>query len=411
MSADVQLEHGHVRIANRLLEAILAADFTGTQSRILLALVRLTYGWRRKTVTVSLSELAERANVAFTGGFRRAFQELIANGVVLRLEEGGGPQRATYAIQKDFTQWGHFSVAPSKVAHDWGDRPDAADELLPPSPRPSGDTSLEGHTPTGTDPATLQGHEPCPSGGTVTPANSQSDGTLGQPKDSESKGKTGAESARARESVPVDELLAGTGEATAANLGTLRASLNGQWPDVEAFLRSRKVRAWPAWLTEMAKVIGPGSSCTPADLAGACVDAMALDNPIDGPHALRAFVDKRRRERRKAARGDEDDAPPARSPVGILRPVPASDRAVEQILARVRRQTSNVGVTRFIPRAEVDALGPIVAKAYDRIGGADRFISASEDTKEVVWLKKDFAPIYADVERASSSGANAGATP
>jgi phage replication O-like protein O len=109
--ADVQLEHGHVRIANRLFEAILDADFTGAQSRILVALIRLTYGWRRRTVTLTVPELAAYCRMQPVGGFRRALRDLVGEGVVIQLEHDRGRSATTYAIQKDFMAWGRYSVA------------------------------------------------------------------------------------------------------------------------------------------------------------------------------------------------------------------------------------------------------------------------------------------------------------
>jgi hypothetical protein len=67
------------------------------------------------------------------------------------------------------------------------------------------------------------------------------------------------------------------------------------WPDVARFLDKRRADKRGEWRREMAKVIGPGSQFTGDDLAGACSDALIVD--LDGPHALRAFVAKRREER------------------------------------------------------------------------------------------------------------------
>src|SRR4051812_9959424 len=101
--ADVQLEHGHVRVANRLMEAILDTELSGAQLRIVLALFRLTFGWRKRSVTISPSELAKLTRLSPTGGFRRALSELVDNGVVVELKDG---RSFTYAIQKDYVKWG-----------------------------------------------------------------------------------------------------------------------------------------------------------------------------------------------------------------------------------------------------------------------------------------------------------------
>lgn len=70
-----------------------------------------------------------------------------------------------------------------------------------------------------------------------------------------------------------------------------------QWPDIERFLKSRKYQTWGAWLREFSKLTGPGSQFTSSDLARACSDALALEEPLAGPHALRAFIAKARADR------------------------------------------------------------------------------------------------------------------
>ncbi|RKY58914.1 MAG: hypothetical protein DRP95_05520 [Candidatus Latescibacterota bacterium] len=53
-----QLEDGYTRVANELLEAIIAFPFTNRQLKMVLALIRLTYGYNQKVARVSKSYLA-----------------------------------------------------------------------------------------------------------------------------------------------------------------------------------------------------------------------------------------------------------------------------------------------------------------------------------------------------------------
>ena len=59
-----QLEHGYTRIANELLEEILRYSLTGGELRILLAVIRLTYGWRRKEAVLKIREMAQVAGLS-----------------------------------------------------------------------------------------------------------------------------------------------------------------------------------------------------------------------------------------------------------------------------------------------------------------------------------------------------------
>ncbi|MGH7720551.1 MAG: replication protein, partial [Gemmatimonadaceae bacterium] len=171
---DVQLEHGYTRTANRLEEAMLDADFTGAQFKILRGLVRLTYGWRRKTVTISVPDLAHKLRLSPTGGFRRALTDLVSEGVVLCLARGtSAATPSTYAIQNDFTRWGRYSVAPGRLASIWDERPASNDTLIdltdptpdttiPNTQLPDDTMPLATTDPTGSWSVTPQGHGPLP---------------------------------------------------------------------------------------------------------------------------------------------------------------------------------------------------------------------------------------------------------
>jgi phage replication O-like protein O len=135
--ADVQLEHGHFRVANRLSEAILAARFGPAHLRILFALFRMTYGWRRSTVKCTETALARWAGMEpgpqtkrASGTFRLALRELVANNVVLRVDGMRGSPESTFSIQKDFTRWREFASAEDRLQSIYGVRPGSDDPAL-----------------------------------------------------------------------------------------------------------------------------------------------------------------------------------------------------------------------------------------------------------------------------------------
>lgn len=123
-SADVQLEHGYTRLANRLVEALSVAEFTGAQTKIVLAIWRDTYGWGQEAVRVALPALAAKCGAPFSGGFRRAFHELVDEGVVVCVVERGSQTAGSYMVQKNFSKWGRFSIAEGKLAALWDQRPE-----------------------------------------------------------------------------------------------------------------------------------------------------------------------------------------------------------------------------------------------------------------------------------------------
>ena len=53
------MENGYTRVANELLEALYRARLGGREMRVVLAVIRLTYGFLRKENAISLGKLAE----------------------------------------------------------------------------------------------------------------------------------------------------------------------------------------------------------------------------------------------------------------------------------------------------------------------------------------------------------------
>jgi hypothetical protein len=132
--ADVQLKYGYMRIANALHQAMITAPFSPIQRQIMGALAQLTYGWNRLTFEGTESELARYASVQIqgraSGGFRTALAELVEHGPVRRLRAGSRGVKPVWALQKDFEQWGRFSVADASLFARWGTRPAHCDGLM-----------------------------------------------------------------------------------------------------------------------------------------------------------------------------------------------------------------------------------------------------------------------------------------
>lgn len=95
--ASPQCEDGYTRIANELLEAMCALRLNGQQWRVLMTIIRKTYGWNQKEDWISGSQIAQ-----MTGLHRphvcRALKALLAARVILRDGRRVG-------VQKDYTAW------------------------------------------------------------------------------------------------------------------------------------------------------------------------------------------------------------------------------------------------------------------------------------------------------------------
>jgi phage replication O-like protein O len=96
-----QLEHGHTRLANELLEALMRYPFSAGEYRVLLAIVRLTYGWRRRE-----RPIAQRALAQATGVSRRQVKRILADlrqqGVLFRDRT---TRPLTYQLNKAYVGW------------------------------------------------------------------------------------------------------------------------------------------------------------------------------------------------------------------------------------------------------------------------------------------------------------------
>lgn len=100
--ASPQVENGHTRIANALLEAAIKAPLTVRELRLFMALIRKIYGWRKTCANISKAELSR-----LTGIDRKSLYKPLANLIAKNMVEvrtNSGPFEC-YSIQKDFDKW------------------------------------------------------------------------------------------------------------------------------------------------------------------------------------------------------------------------------------------------------------------------------------------------------------------
>lgn len=114
--ASPQREHGYTGIANEILEAITQANFTLRELKIVLCVLRNTYGWGRKKCYLSLSQVAKATGLT-KGGVSGALGSLIEHGVLKRYED------RSIEFCKNYHQWGvaksatgGFQIGNPKVA-------------------------------------------------------------------------------------------------------------------------------------------------------------------------------------------------------------------------------------------------------------------------------------------------------
>lgn len=95
-----QVEDGYTRIANELLEQVMAAPLTLREMRVVMAVIRLTYGWNRKQARIPGGLLAKLTGMPATKA-SKAMAALVAKNVVIR----HGGSRSPVSLNKHADQW------------------------------------------------------------------------------------------------------------------------------------------------------------------------------------------------------------------------------------------------------------------------------------------------------------------
>jgi phage replication O-like protein O len=100
--AGPQVEDGYMPIANELLEAILRYPFGKRHLKVLLALMRKTYGYRKKADELSATQIANMTGIP-RQHVAQALVELSRMRVVLKQD---GKHANSLSINKNYGQWG-----------------------------------------------------------------------------------------------------------------------------------------------------------------------------------------------------------------------------------------------------------------------------------------------------------------
>ncbi|MBM4137819.1 MAG: replication protein, partial [Nitrospira sp.] len=104
-SASPQLEDGYTRLANELLEAMARHRLPGEVRQIIDVILRLTYGYQKKTASITLSQFSlatglKKPNIV------RALNRAINSKIVIKTDNG---KSVSYCFQKDYTIWKSLS--------------------------------------------------------------------------------------------------------------------------------------------------------------------------------------------------------------------------------------------------------------------------------------------------------------
>lgn len=99
--ASPQVENGHTKIANELLEAIVKMPMSDYEHRIFWLIIRKTYGFKKKQDWISQKQIAEITGIR-KSHVSRTIKNLIRKNMVVNTRVGN---KKILGIQKDYERW------------------------------------------------------------------------------------------------------------------------------------------------------------------------------------------------------------------------------------------------------------------------------------------------------------------
>jgi phage replication O-like protein O len=99
--ANPQVENGHVKIANEIVEQLARINLSNYEWRILMVILRKTYGWNKKTDNISLSQFQESTGIT-TQHVAVAIKRLVKDNIIIK---HNGNKIMEYGLQKDYSKW------------------------------------------------------------------------------------------------------------------------------------------------------------------------------------------------------------------------------------------------------------------------------------------------------------------
>ena len=99
--ANPQLENGFTMIAHEILEALAGIRISGEAWQVLCVIIRKTYGFKKTTDYISLSQFKKHTKIS-QPNIVRAINKLVSMNVVIKKDN---LKRPTYRFNKDYDKW------------------------------------------------------------------------------------------------------------------------------------------------------------------------------------------------------------------------------------------------------------------------------------------------------------------
>lgn len=94
-------DHGFTRLANEYLDQLIGVGLNGREFKIILAIIRRTWGWRKKQTVITLSEFEKMTGIK-PNHCAEILKLLTRKNMIVKSRAGN---LVTYGPQKDYTLW------------------------------------------------------------------------------------------------------------------------------------------------------------------------------------------------------------------------------------------------------------------------------------------------------------------
>lgn len=107
--ASPQIEDGYTRIANELMEALCSSGLSGVRLRLMLHVMRATYGYQTVSRAITYGDVAQAVKINRQHAVRE-MNWLVAHGYLAKTKREGEKDTSIWSVQKDYTLWGATKV-------------------------------------------------------------------------------------------------------------------------------------------------------------------------------------------------------------------------------------------------------------------------------------------------------------
>ena len=101
LKASPQVEDGYIQIANELMDAMISYPFKNSELKIVLTIIRKTYGWKKKKEQLSFLQISGLAKVSMRHT-KRVIKRLVLDNIVLKEKMGNNN---VLGLNKDYCSW------------------------------------------------------------------------------------------------------------------------------------------------------------------------------------------------------------------------------------------------------------------------------------------------------------------